>query len=78
MILVGCIGTVIATISFFENVLLFYVFAHSRILRKRSLLYLTCLSVCDIFISISYIGIMSIQVTFLYAHKRKISSIHIL
>uniref|UniRef100_A0A0M3IWC9 G_PROTEIN_RECEP_F1_2 domain-containing protein n=1 Tax=Ascaris lumbricoides TaxID=6252 RepID=A0A0M3IWC9_ASCLU len=62
MVLVGCIGTTIALISFVENILVFYTFVYSKVLRRRNLLYLTCLSLCDIFVSVSYIGIMSMQV----------------
>uniref|UniRef100_A0A914RWF9 G-protein coupled receptors family 1 profile domain-containing protein n=1 Tax=Parascaris equorum TaxID=6256 RepID=A0A914RWF9_PAREQ len=62
MVLVGCIGTTIALISFIENILVFYTFVHSKVLQRRNLLYLTCLSLCDIFVGVSYIGIMSMQV----------------
>uniref|UniRef100_A0A7E4UN50 G_PROTEIN_RECEP_F1_2 domain-containing protein n=1 Tax=Panagrellus redivivus TaxID=6233 RepID=A0A7E4UN50_PANRE len=60
--LVGCLGSTIAIVSIVHNLLLFYTFVSSSLLRRRNLTYLTCLSLCDIFIGISYIGIMSIQV----------------
>lgn len=62
MILVGVIGTIIAIIGFLENALVFYTFISSRVLRNKNLLYIKCLSACDIFICFSYIEIMSIQV----------------
>ncbi|VDM50561.1 unnamed protein product [Toxocara canis] len=62
MVLVGCIGTTIALFSLFENMLVFYTFVHSKALRRRNLQYLTCLSLCDVFVSVSYVGIMSMQV----------------
>uniref|UniRef100_A0A1I7YLS0 G_PROTEIN_RECEP_F1_2 domain-containing protein n=1 Tax=Steinernema glaseri TaxID=37863 RepID=A0A1I7YLS0_9BILA len=62
LIFVGCIGSSLALLSFLENALLFYTFVTSRVLRKRNLIYLTGVSLCDIFISLSYIGIMSMQV----------------
>uniref|UniRef100_A0A8R1TUE6 G-protein coupled receptors family 1 profile domain-containing protein n=1 Tax=Onchocerca volvulus TaxID=6282 RepID=A0A8R1TUE6_ONCVO len=62
MVLVGVIGTIIAAIGFLENTLVFYTFVSSRALRNKNLLYLTCLSACDIFICFSYIEIMSIQI----------------
>lgn len=66
MVLVGVIGTIIALIGFFENALVFYTFISSRALRNKNLLYLTCLSACDIFICFSYVEIMSIQVVFFF------------
>ncbi|VDM96041.1 unnamed protein product [Thelazia callipaeda] len=62
MIFVGIIGTLSALIGFLENILVFYTFISSRVLRHKNLLHLTCLSVCDIFICFSYIEIMSVQV----------------
>ncbi|KAL3981647.1 putative integral membrane protein [Acanthocheilonema viteae] len=62
MVLVGVIGTIIALIGFLENALAFYTFISSKALRNKSLLYLTCLSACDIFICFSYIEIMSVQI----------------
>ncbi|VDK62779.1 unnamed protein product [Onchocerca ochengi] len=68
MVLVGVIGTIIAVIGFLENTLVFYTFVSSRALRNKNLLYLTCLSACDIFICFSYIEIMSIQIYAEYFH----------
>ncbi|KAK0400212.1 hypothetical protein QR680_003406 [Steinernema hermaphroditum] len=62
LVFVGCIGTTLALLSFFENALLFYTFVTSPVLRTRNLIYLAGVSLCDIFISLSYIGIMSMQV----------------
>uniref|UniRef100_A0A0M3HKU4 G_PROTEIN_RECEP_F1_2 domain-containing protein n=1 Tax=Ascaris lumbricoides TaxID=6252 RepID=A0A0M3HKU4_ASCLU len=71
MVLVGCIGTTIALISFVENILVFYTFVYSKVLRRRNLLYLTCLSLCDIFVSVSYIGIMSMQLKWSFLFRKK-------
>lgn len=74
MVLVGVIGTIIAAIGFLENTLVFYTFVSSRALRKKNLLYLKCLSACDIFICFSYVEIMSVQVAFPFSvsFKKKI------
>ena len=66
MLLVGCIGSSVALISIAHNLLLFYTFVSSSLLRRRNLTYLTCLSLCDIFVGISYLGIMSVQVSKFY------------
>uniref|UniRef100_A0A0R3RWH7 G_PROTEIN_RECEP_F1_2 domain-containing protein n=1 Tax=Elaeophora elaphi TaxID=1147741 RepID=A0A0R3RWH7_9BILA len=68
MVLVGVIGTIIAIIGFLENTLVFYTFVSSRALRNKNLLYLTCLSACDIFICFSYVEIMSVQIYAEYFH----------
>uniref|UniRef100_A0AC34Q9R4 G-protein coupled receptors family 1 profile domain-containing protein n=1 Tax=Panagrolaimus sp. JU765 TaxID=591449 RepID=A0AC34Q9R4_9BILA len=75
LLFVGCLGTAIALISIMLNLLLFYSFVSSSLLRRRNLTYLTCLSLCDIFIGISYIGIMSLQV---YAEYFEILPLYIL
>ncbi|VDO60448.1 unnamed protein product [Haemonchus placei] len=62
MLFVGCIGLVTALVSITHNVLLFYTFNCSKVLRQRSLTYLMWISGCDIFISLCYIAIMCVQV----------------
>uniref|UniRef100_A0A914UIX5 G-protein coupled receptors family 1 profile domain-containing protein n=1 Tax=Plectus sambesii TaxID=2011161 RepID=A0A914UIX5_9BILA len=59
---VAIFGTTIAVTNLLENLLLFYTFMSSQVLRGRNLIYLRCLSVCDIFVALSYIGIMSVAV----------------
>ncbi|CAJ0604087.1 unnamed protein product [Cylicocyclus nassatus] len=62
MCFVGCLGLATALISVIHNSLLFYTFVFSKVLRKRHLTYLMWISGCDIFVSISYIAIMCVQV----------------
>ncbi|RCN35026.1 hypothetical protein ANCCAN_19124 [Ancylostoma caninum] len=62
MCFVGCIGLITALVSIVHNCLLFYTFNSSRVLRKRNLTYLMWISGCDIFVSMSYIAIMCMQV----------------
>ncbi|VDO96133.1 unnamed protein product [Heligmosomoides polygyrus] len=62
MFFVGTLGLVTALISIVHNMLLFYTFNSSKVLRQRNLTYLMCISGCDIFISICYIAIMCVQV----------------
>ncbi|ETN85133.1 hypothetical protein NECAME_16894 [Necator americanus] len=62
MCFVGCFGLITALVSVFHNCLLFYTFNRSKVLRKRNLTYLMWISGCDIFVSISYIAIMCVQV----------------
>ncbi|CAI5449002.1 unnamed protein product [Caenorhabditis angaria] len=62
MAFVGIVGLFVALISIFHNLLLFYTFNTSKMLRKRNLTYLMWISGCDVFISICYIAIMCVQV----------------
>ncbi|KAK5972292.1 hypothetical protein GCK32_001623 [Trichostrongylus colubriformis] len=62
MFFVGCVGLVTALVSITHNILLFYTFNSSKVLRQRNLIYLMWISGCDIFISMSYIAIMCVQV----------------
>ncbi|WKY05923.1 hypothetical protein Q1695_006268 [Nippostrongylus brasiliensis] len=62
MCFVGCLGMVTALISIVHNTLLFYTFNSSKVLRQRNLIYLMWISGCDIFVSMSYMAIMCVQV----------------
>jgi hypothetical protein len=59
---VAIFGSTVALIGLFENIILFVTFFSSQELRRKNLTYLTCLSACDIFVALSYIGIMSVAV----------------
>lgn len=63
LVFVGFLGFTIAVICIIHNLLLFYTFLSSSLLRKRKLTYLTCLSLCDIVVGVSYLGIMCVQVS---------------
>ncbi|CAJ0567026.1 unnamed protein product, partial [Mesorhabditis spiculigera] len=59
---VGVVGCTTAVVSIFHNCILFYTFNSSKLLRRRNLTYLMWISLCDIFVSLSYIAIMCVQV----------------
>ncbi|KAI1725101.1 7 transmembrane receptor (rhodopsin family) domain-containing protein [Ditylenchus destructor] len=62
LVLVGVIGASIALLSIANNLILLYTFLSSKRRPERNLTYLTCLSFCDLLISIFYMTIMSVQV----------------
>ncbi|CAJ0959082.1 unnamed protein product, partial [Mesorhabditis belari] len=59
---VGMLGCTTALVSIMHNCILFYTFNSSKLLRRRNLTYLKWISLCDIFVSLSYIAIMCVQV----------------
>lgn len=64
--LVTIVGSTLSTTSIVENAFLFAIFVTSRQHRRSHSLYLLLLSLTDIFISLTYILIMSIKVLYQY------------
>lgn len=64
IVFVGAIGLTTAVLSLLHNYLLYYTFVTSKVLLKRRITYIKWIALCDIFISISYIAIMCVQVGF--------------
>ncbi|GMS96846.1 hypothetical protein PENTCL1PPCAC_19021 [Pristionchus entomophagus] len=69
MAFVGVLGLLTALFSIINNCLLYYTFVTSRTLKKRRLTYLKWISLCDVFVSLSYIAIMCVQVYVDYFHS---------
>lgn len=64
--LVTILGSTLSTISIVENVFLFLIFITSKQHRRSHSLYLLLLALTDIFISLTYILIMSVKVLYQY------------
>ncbi|KAL3985903.1 7 transmembrane receptor (rhodopsin family) protein [Acanthocheilonema viteae] len=64
--LVTILGSTLSTISIIENVFLFLIFITSKQHRRSHSLYLLLLALTDIFISFTYILIMSVKVLYQY------------
>ncbi|VDO82153.1 unnamed protein product [Onchocerca flexuosa] len=64
--LVTILGSTVSTISIVENAFLFLLFITSKQHRRSYSLYLLLLALTDIFISLTYILIMSVKVLYEY------------
>ncbi|KAM3716688.1 G-protein coupled receptor [Dirofilaria immitis] len=64
--LVTILGSTVSTISIIENAFLFIIFVTSKQHRRSHSLYLLLLALTDLFISLTYILIMSIKVLYEY------------
>ncbi|CAG9540677.1 unnamed protein product [Cercopithifilaria johnstoni] len=64
--LVAVLGSTLSTISIVENAFLFMIFITSKQHRRSHSLYLLLLAFTDIFISLTYILIMSVKVLYQY------------
>lgn len=64
--LVTILGSTLSTISIVENTFLFLIFITSKQHRRSHSLYLLLLALTDIFISLTYILIMSVKVLYEY------------
>ncbi|VDK39658.1 unnamed protein product [Gongylonema pulchrum] len=64
--LVTVLGSTLSTISIVENIFLFLIFITSKQHRRSHSLYLLLLALTDLFISFTYILIMSVKVLYQY------------
>lgn len=64
--LVTILGSTLSTISIVENIFLFLIFITSKQHRRSHSLYLLLLALTDLFISFTYILIMSVKVLYQY------------
>ena len=62
LIMVAVFGTCIAAVCVVENILLVFVLTTRKTLRTSNLIYLNLLAFFDIFIGVSYIAIMTVQI----------------
>lgn len=60
--LVALLGTILAILSIGENLLLLYMFATRVQFRASNLFYMMFLAFCDVFVSLSFICLMSVHV----------------
>jgi hypothetical protein len=69
--LVSVCGSTLAIISVIENLLLLYLFITRQQFRSSPIYYMMYLAFCDVFVSISYICLMSLHVISEYFQVRR-------
>lgn len=67
--LVAVLGTTVSLISIFENLFLLLLFAKSRRHRESGSFYLMLLALSDVFVSGTYILLMSVKVFYIYTNS---------